>query len=250
MRTLSLSLFVGLMAVACAPASPPTEGTGSTEATGAAAEGTSAEGTAAEATGAPAEATGVPAEATGAPAEATGAPAADGTGAAVPAEADTLAGGTFSSPRFNIRFSTGDRWTQVAAGDAGGPAGLGTSADSVTLVHTAEPSLRLVIGNSDSIQLVDASFANLTEDIGFENVRIVPDRSQQRAFNGIPGYRTEADAHLRGDPEPVYLIAQALDLPGKPTMITMFITASKYYEFSDEMKALLDSVEALNLRPE
>lgn len=228
MRTLSLSLFVGLMAAACSPASPSTEGTGSTEATGAVAEATGAEAAAAEATGAEAA----------------------GTPAAAPGEPDTTAGGTFSSPRFNIRFSTGDRWTAVAADDGGGPAGLGTSADSVTLVHAQEPSLRLVIGNSDSIQLVDASFANLTEDVGFENVRIVPDRSQQRAFNGIPGYRTEADAHLRGDPEPVYLIAQALDLPGKPTMITMFITASKYYEFSDEMKALLDSVEALNLRPE
>ena len=241
MRTLSLSLFVGLMAAACSPAAPSTEGTAATEATGAAVEAT---GAAVEATGAPAAA-----EATGAAAEATGAAAA-GTPAAAPGEPDTMAGGTFSSPRFNIRFSTGDRWTAVAAGEGGGPAGLGTSADSVTLVHAQEPSLRLVIGNSDSIQLVDASFANLTEDIGFENVRIVPDRSQQRAFNGIPGYRTEADAHLRGDPEPVYLIAQALDLPGKPTMITMFITASKYYEFSDEMKALLDSVEALNLRPE
>jgi hypothetical protein len=242
MRTLSLSLFVGLMAVACTPASPPTEGTGAAEATGAPAEAT---GAAAEATGA----AGTAAEATGAPAEATGAAPA-GSDAVAPGEPDSVAGGTFSSPRFNIRFSIGDRWTAVAAGDGGGPAGLGTSDDSVTLVHTQEPSLRLVIGNSDSIQLVDASFANLTEDIGFENVRIVPDRSQQRAFNGIPGYRTEADAHLRGDPEPVYLIAQALDLPGKPTMVTMFITASKYYEFSDEMKALLDSVEALNLRPE
>lgn len=155
-----------------------------------------------------------------------------------------------TSARFNIRLQMGESWQMLESDDGGGPAGLGTSDDSLTLVHTEEAGLRVVIGNSESIQLVDTSFANLTEDIGFDNVRIVPDASQQRTFNGLPGYRTEADALLRGDAIPVYLIAQALDLPGRPTMITMFIPGDRYYLFSDQMKAILDSVEALNLRPE
>jgi hypothetical protein len=184
-----------------------------------------------------------------APAEAEAAAEA-APAAAAPTGADTLANGTFTSPRFNIRFQLGERWELVEGADEGGPAGLGTSSDTVTLRHREEPGLRLVIGNSESIQLVDQSFANLTEDIGFENVRIVPDRTQTRTFNGVPGYRTEADAHLRGDSVPVYLIAQALDLPTRPTMVTVFVPGDRYYLFSDEMKAVLDSIEALNLRPE
>ncbi len=177
-------------------------------------------------------------------------PAAENAPAAEAPAEDTLEGGVLTSARFNVRLQMGDNWQVVESDDQGGPAGLGTSEDSLTLVHTEEQGLRVVLGNSESIQLVDTSFANLTEDIGFDNVRIVPDASQQRTFNGIPGYRTEADALLRGDAVPVYLIAQALDLPSRPTMITMFIPGDRYYLFSDQMKAILDSVEALNLRPE
>lgn len=226
MRLLSV-LVAGLLLSACpSPESPSTAG-GAAEASSApAAAEPAAEPAAAEATGAPAEGT-----------------------AAAPA-ADSFEGGVLTSARFNIRLQMGDNWQMLESDDGGGPAGLGTSDDSLTLVHTEEVGLRMVIGNSESIQLVDTSFANLTEDIGFDNVRIVPDASQQRTFNGLPGYRTEADALLRGDAIPVYLIAQALDLPGRPTMITMFIPGDRYYLFSDQMKAILDSVEALNLRPE
>jgi hypothetical protein len=201
-----------------------------------------------EASAAPEESAGSAAPAAEAEAEAE--PAAENEAAAEAPAADTIEGGVLTSSRFNVRLQVGDNWQVVESDGQGGPAGLGTSDDSLTLVHTEEQGLRIVLGNSESIQLVDTSFSNLTEDIGFDNVRIVPDASQQRTFNGIPGYRTEADALLRGDAVPVYLIAQALDLPARPTMITMFIPGDRYYLFSDQMKAILDSVEALNLRPE
>lgn len=241
MKTKLAVLLVLLAAtIACkGSAAPATEATGAStntaEATGAAA---------AEATGAAAEATGAAAEATGAAAEATGAAAV-----AAPA-ADTFENGLYTSPRFNVRLNLPEGWSRVenAAGDTGGPAGLGTSDDSVTFVGPAESGLRLVLANTDSIQLVDASFNNLTESIGFENVRIHPDRTQTRTFNGVPGYRTEADALLRGDAVPVYLIAQALELPGKPTMATIFVPGDLYHIHSATMIAILDSIQAINLR--
>lgn len=211
-----------------------------------------AEGTAAAA--APAEGTAAAAEGTAAAAaEGTAAAAApaEGTAAAAPTEAaaDTFEGGVYTSPRFNVRFNLPEGWSRVeGTNDAGGPAGLGTSDDSITFVGPAETGLRLVVANSESIQLVDASFNNLTESIGFENVRIHPDRTQTRTFNGVPGYRTEADALLRGDAVPVYLIAQALELPGKPTMATIFVPGDLYHIHSATMFAILDSIQAINLR--
>ena len=159
---------------------------------------------------------------------------------------DTFADGTYTSPRFNVRFQLPAGWRVDTSST--GPGGLGTSDDSVTLLGPPESDLRMVVANSDSLQLVDSSFDNLTETLSFENVRIHPDRSAQRTFNGVPGYRTEADALLRGDAVPVYLIAQAMELPGAPTMATIFVPADKYYLHSDAMFAILDSIQALNLR--
>ncbi len=201
--------------------------------------------------------------------EAPEAPAEEGEAPEVPAEeaaeepaaaeeaeveADTFDNGTYRSPAFNVQFTLPEGWRRADEGQTG-PAGLSTSEDSISFVWAApagqeDPSLRLVVANSDSIQLVDQSFSNLTETIGFDNVRIVPDASQARTFNGVPGYRTEADALLRGEAVPVYLIAQALELPGKPTMFTIFVDGDHYFEHSDDMKAILDSIEVLNLRAE
>lgn len=168
--------------------------------------------------------------------------------AEAPAE-DTFEDGTLVSPRFNIQLKVPASW-RVAGSGEGGPAGLGTSDDSLTLIGPGEDGLRLVVANSESIQLVDASFANLTESVGFDNVRIHPDRSQTRTFNGVAGYRTEADALLRGDRVPVYIVAQALELPGKPTMVTVFVNGDKYDIHEETMFAVLDSIEPLNLRGE
>jgi len=164
------------------------------------------------------------------------------------ASADSWENGVYSSARFNVRFNLPDGW-QAADGADAGPAGLGTSNDSITFVGPEGTGLRLVVANSDSIQLVDSSFSNLTETIGFDNVRIVPDATQARTFNGVPGYRTEADALLRGDPIPQYLMAQALELPGQPTMFTLFVPGDQYDLHSATMTAILDSIEVLNIRP-
>jgi hypothetical protein len=187
-----------------------------------------------------------PAEEAAAAEEAAPEAAAPAAEADAPA-ADTFEGGVLTSPRFNIQLRVPESWTMAANA---GPAGLGTSEDSLTLTGPGEDGLRLVIANSESIQLVDASFANLTETVGFENVRIHPDRSQTRTFNGVAGYRTEADALLRGDRVPVYIVAQALELPGKPTMATLFVNGDKYDIHAETMFAVLDSIEPLNLRGE
>lgn len=223
-----VALLLGGFVVACTssePAAPAVE-TPAAEGTGSAA---------AEAPAAEAPATPPAAEAPATP------PAAAGEVAA-----DSVENGVYTSPRFNVRFTLPDGWTRSESGE--GPAGLGTSADSITFVGPAESGLRMVVANSDSLQLVDTSFNNLTDSIGFDNVRIHPDRTAQRTFNGVPGYRTEADALLRGDAVPVYIIAQALELPGKPTMFTLFVDGDAYHLHSDTMFAVLDSIEVLNLR--
>lgn len=232
MRTiLSMLLVASFALVACSkPADEAMEG----------AEGASAEAAEESAEEAPAEEAGDEAAE-----EAAGEAAAEAA-----AGADTFSDGKVTSPRFNIQLQVPTSWRMLTDGDAGGPAGLAPSDDSLTLVGPGDAGLRLVVANTDSIQLVDASFANLTETVGFENVRIHPDRTQTRTFNGIPGYRTEADALLRGDPIPVYLIAQALELPGKPTMVTVFVNGDQYDLHSETMFAILDSIEALNLRGE
>lgn len=163
-----------------------------------------------------------------------------------PAE-DSLDNGVFSSPQFNVRFRLPDDWSQTSDASAA-PAGLGASEDSLMFVGPDDSNIFMMIANTQSLQLADASFNNLTETLGFTNVRIHPDRSQQRTFNGIPGYRNEADAMLTGDPVPLYLITQVLELPGSPTVITMFIPGDQYYLHSDTMIAVLDSVEVLDLR--
>lgn len=181
-------------------------------------------------------------EAAEAPSEETAeAPAAEAPGE------DSLENGIFSSPRFNVRFRLPAEWSQTTDA-AAAPAGLGASEDSLMFTGPADSDIFMMIANTQSLQLADSSFNNLTETLGFNNVRIHPDRSQQRTFNGIPGYRNEADAMLTGDPVPLYLITQVLELPGSPTVITMFIPGDKYYLHSDTMIAVLDSVEVLDLR--
>lgn len=227
MRPMRLALFVGLLAAAGCDS-------GDTEPT---------EESATEAEGAEAAADGEAAEA-----EAEAEPEAEAPGEEA-VTADTFENGVYTSAHFNVSFTLPEGWTKAEEGEAG-LAGIGTSADSITFIGPGEAGLRLVVANSESIQLVDSSFGNITETIGFDNVRIVPDSSLTRTFNGIPGYRTEADAHLRGEPVPQYIIAQALDLPGKPTMLTVFVAGDQYDLHSADMKAILDSVEAVNLRPE
>lgn len=232
-------LCVGLLSAGC-PSSAPVETEEAPPGTGPAAE-QAAEPAAAE----PAAAEPAAAE----PAAEAAPAAAEGSGAA--AAPDSLVDGVYTSPRFNVRFTLPEGWSRLDGGSGEpGMAGLGTSDDSITFVGPPNTGLRLVVANSDSIQLVDSSFSDLTETIGFENVRIVPDRTQTRTFNGIPGYRTEADALLRGEPVPQYIIAQALDLPGKPTMFTVFVAGDQYDLHSATMKAILDSIEALDLRPQ
>ena len=243
MRPFRIALFVGLLAAAAGCDSGEAEEAENTGEEAAAEEAAGEEAAGEEA--AAEEAAGE--EAAGE--EAAGEEAAADEAAGDEVAADTFENGVYTSPQFNVRFTLPEGWTKAEEGDSG-PAGIGTSDDSITFVGPGDAGLRLVVANSDSIQLVDSSFGNITETIGFENVRIVPDASQTRTFNGIPGYRTEADAHLRGDPLPQYIIAQALDLPDKPTMLTVFVVGDQYDIHSAEMFAILDSVEALNLRPE
>ena len=177
MRMLWTTLLISLLALAgCEPAAE-TEGEESAEGT----EGTEGEGTEGEE---PTEEPDEPAEPEQ-PAE---------------PEGDSFVDGVFSSPRFNVRARLPEGWAPLDPGTAGeGPFGLGASEDSATIIGPDGSNIRMVIANSESIQLVGASFDNLDDRVGFENVNIIPERSQGGTFNGIPGYRTEGDALLRGD---------------------------------------------------
>ena len=198
------------------------------------------------------------AEGTGAAPAAEAPKAAEGTGAA-PAEpggaADTLDNGVYSSAKFNIRFRHPEGWKKIEFGkgpsDGSGaalPGITGPTKDSITFEGPPNSGIRMIVANTQSIQLAGNSFANLDERVGFDSVNIIPEKSQGRAFNGVPGYRTEGDAKERSANMPVYFLAQALELPGKPTMVTIFVPAANYFVHSDAMKAVLDSIEVLNLR--
>lgn len=173
---------------------------------------------------------------------------------AAPSGADTLEAGIFSSPKFNVRFRLPADWKKLEVGQAPNGSGAAlpgmpaTSKDSITFEGPAGSGIRMVIANTESLQLAGNSFSNLDDRVGFDNVNILPEKSQGRAFNGVPGYRTEGDALVRGDRTPIYFIAQALELPGKPTMVTIFIPGGNYYQHSEVMKGVLDSIEVLNLR--
>jgi hypothetical protein len=198
-----------------------------------------------------------PVEVAPAPAPAAEAPAAAPAAAApaaAPSGADTLEAGIFSSPKFNIRFRLPADWKKLEVGQAANGSGAAlpgmpaTSKDSISFEGPAGSGIRMVVANTESLQLAGTSFANLDDRVGFDQVNILPEKSQGRAFNGVPGYRTEGDALVRGDRTPIYFIAQALELPGKPTMVTIFVPGGNYYQHSDVMKGVLDSIEVLNLR--
>lgn len=142
--------------------------------------------------------------------------------------ADTWIEGIYSSQRYNVRFSLPENWRPIGENENAGPLGLGNSDDSLTLLGPPGTNIRMVVANSGSIQLADTSFNNLDSRVGFDNVNIVPDRSRGGSFNGVPGYRTEGDALLRGEGMPIAFMAQALDLPGTPTMLTIFLPLDMY----------------------
>ncbi len=147
--------------------------------------------------------------------------------------------GKFVSERFNLQFNMPPQW-QYAASAQG--------SDSVTL--TGPDGLEMVMANTQSVQLADTNFASLNDRVSFEQVNIVPDRTDASPVNGFPGYRVEGDALLRGDEVPIYFISQAINLPGEPVMATIYIPGDSYDLHSDVMKSVLDSIEALNIRPE
>ncbi len=157
---------------------------------------------------------------------------------AQPSTFEGLRDGYFVSERFNMRFRLPGDWQQTNAGGE----------DSMTFEGPA--GIQMVVANSQSIQLVDTNFAELNDRVSFDSVNILPDRTEAAPINGLPGYRIEGDALLRGEDLPIYFVSQAVSLPGEPIMATVFIPGDNYFEHSDTMQAVLDSIEALDLRPE
>jgi hypothetical protein len=143
--------------------------------------------------------------------------------------------GMYVSDRFNVQFVLPEGWTPVPADDS---------------IQIAGPdSIQMIVANSQSIQLVDTNFNQLNDRVSFDRVNVLPDRSDATPLNGLPGYRVEGDALLRGDDVAIYFISQALNVPGEPIMATIFIPGDYYFEHSEEMKAVLDSLEAVDLTP-
>lgn len=165
-------------------------------------------------------------------------PTADDGSAATPSNFEGLRDGYFVSERFNVRFRLPGDWQQTH----------GAGEDSMTFEGPA--GIQMIVANSQSIQLIDTNFAELNDRVSFDNVNVLPDRTEAAPINGLPGYRVEGDALLRGEDLPIYFISQAVSLPGEPIMATIFIPGDNYFEHSDTMQAVLDSIEALDLRPE
>ncbi|MCA9564169.1 MAG: hypothetical protein KC561_11805 [Myxococcales bacterium] len=144
--------------------------------------------------------------------------------------------GYFESTRFNIRFPMPAAWS------------LGEGTEDSALL-TGPDGLEVIVANSESVQLADTNFANLNDRVSFDQVNIVPANTSTQPINGMPGYRVEGDALLRGDGVPIYFISQALNPPGEPVMVTTYIPGDYYDLHSDTMKGVLDQIEALDLRP-
>jgi len=161
---------------------------------------------------------------------------AEGTGGEAGFEG--LRAGYFVSERFNVRFRLPGDWHQT------------TSDNEDSMMFEGPAGIQMIVANSQSIQLIDTNFAELNDRVSFDNVNILPDRTEAAPLNGLPGYRVEGDALLRGEDVPIYFISQAVSMPGEPLMATIFIPGENYFEHSDTMKAVLDSIEALDLRPE
>jgi hypothetical protein len=229
-QTWRLLTLIVLLFAACEkgeePAASSTEGE-ATEQAEQTAQATEAEG---EAEAAPSEAAETP------PPETP--PSADGETAAPAAGFEGLRDGYFVSERFNVRFRLPGGWQRTHAGGE----------DSMTFEGPA--GIQMIVANSQSVQLIDTNFTELNDRVSFDNVNILPDRTEAAPLNGLPGYRVEGDALLRGEDLPIYFISQAVSLPGEPIMATIFIPGDNYFEHSDAMKAVLDSIEALDLRPE
>lgn len=164
-----------------------------------------------------------------------------------PAE-DSFQDGVFSSPRFNVRFALPEGWEQTRSLEPRGDAEVDAGQDSIAFDGPEGTGIQMIVANTESIQLADTSFASLDDRVGFDHVNVVPERSEGRTFNGLRGYRTEGDARLRGENMPVYFIAQGVEVPGGPVMFTIFVPGDNYFENSDAMKSVLDSIEALDLR--
>jgi len=145
----------------------------------------------------------------------------------------------FESTRFNVRFQLPANWELVS------------SSEDDSLQFDGPHDLQMVVANSESIQLVETNFAELNDRVSLESVNLLPDTMAQDFFNGMAGYRIEGDAVLRGEGLPLYFISQAVTPPGgSPIMATIFLPGDWFDVHSDEMRAVLDSIEAMNLRPE
>jgi hypothetical protein len=164
-------------------------------------------------------------------------PAGETTTAQAGNSGDAVAGGTLTSARFNIRMQVPGSWNL-----------LSTEQDDSVMVEGGD-GLMLIIASSQSTQLVEANFAAVNDRVSFDSVNLEPDRSETRPINGIPGYRVFGDARLRGEDVPLYFISQALQM-SNPVVVTVYIDAESYFEHSDAMIGMLDSIEAIDLRQE
>jgi hypothetical protein len=155
-----------------------------------------------------------------------------------PAGFEGVREGFFESERFNLRFAMPEGWTVLS----------NPGEDSVYIEGPA--GIQMVVADSQSTQLVNANFETLGGRASFENVNIIQDRTEMRSLNGLPAYRVEGDALLRGENIPVYFVSQALNMPGEPIMATIFIPGDEYFEHSDTITAVFDSMEAIDLTGE
>jgi hypothetical protein len=158
-----------------------------------------------------------------------------------------------------------------------GPLGVQQSYDSLTFVGPPESGIYMVVANSDSAQLGAGTFENLDERTTFTNVRFAAENSRARTISGLPAYQGEGDAQMAGDAVPVAFMALGIATEGAPVSVTLFVAFDVYAACyagapeggvpdidagtapqpvgcpppgynSDVMRAVLDSVEVVDVR--
>lgn len=136
--------------------------------------------------------------------------APDGSGAAT--------AGPAAPPAY---FVTADGMRFAAQVDGAGPFGLERSGDSLTFVGPPASQIYMVVGDTQSKELAEATFRNLDGRIGLGDVQLADEHVETRSLNAIPATLAEGDAVVTGEETPVRIVAAVLDLNRGPVAVAL-----------------------------
>ncbi len=170
-------------------------------------------------------------------------------------------------------FVTADGMRFAAQVDGAGPFGLERSGDSLTFVGPPASQIYMVVGDTDSKELAEATFRNLDGRIGLGDVQLADEHVETRSLNAIPATLAEGDAVVRGEETPVRIVAAVLDLNRGPVAVALLAptpiveqcwpadpdatelnapgpTGCEHGTVLDAMRRIRDRIEVADLRAE